>query len=54
LESMGEYLELTMDQIVNQAAKMKYMTGDSLSVPIVIRTQGGAGRGVGGSALPKP
>jgi pyruvate dehydrogenase E1 component beta subunit len=35
-----------MDQIVNQAAKIRYMTGDNLSVPLVIRTQGGAGRGV--------
>jgi pyruvate dehydrogenase E1 component beta subunit len=35
-----------MDQIVNQAAKIRYMTGDSLNVPMVIRTQGGAGRGV--------
>jgi len=41
-----DFTTLAMDQIVNQAAKMKYMTGDSLSVPIVIRTQGGAGRGV--------
>ena len=37
---------LAMDQIVNQAAKIKYMTGDMLNVPLVIRTQGGAGRGV--------
>ena len=41
-----DFTTLAMDQIVNQAAKIKYMTGDSLNVPMVIRTQGGAGRGV--------
>ncbi len=41
-----DFSTLAMDQIVNQAAKIKYMTGDSLNVPMVIRTQGGAGRGV--------
>ncbi len=41
-----DFATLAMDQIVNQAAKIRYMTGDSLSVPLVIRTQGGAGRGV--------
>ena len=32
-----------MDQIINQAAKQRYMSGGKLNVPIVIRTQGGAG-----------
>lgn len=41
-----DFAALAMDQIVNQAAKIRYMTGDSLNVPLVIRTQGGAGRGV--------
>jgi pyruvate dehydrogenase E1 component beta subunit len=41
-----DFTALAMDQIVNQAAKIRYMTGDNLSVPLVIRTQGGAGRGV--------
>ena len=41
-----DFATLAMDQIVNQAAKIRYMTGDSLNVPMVIRTQGGAGRGV--------
>ncbi len=41
-----DFTTLAMDQIVNQAAKIRYMTGDSLNVPLVIRTQGGAGRGV--------
>lgn len=41
-----DFTTLAMDQIVNQAAKIKYMTGDNLNVPLVIRTQGGAGRGI--------
>jgi pyruvate dehydrogenase E1 component beta subunit len=41
-----DFCSLAMDQIVNQAAKIKYMTGDSLNVPMVLRTQGGAGRGI--------
>ena len=36
---------LAMDQIVNQAAKARYMFGGKASVPMVIRTQGGGGRG---------
>lgn len=34
-----------MDQIINQAAKMIYMSGGQTPVPLVIRTQGGGGRG---------
>jgi pyruvate/2-oxoglutarate/acetoin dehydrogenase E1 component len=41
-----DFAALAMDQIVNQAAKIKYMTGDALNVPMVLRTQGGAGRGI--------
>jgi pyruvate/2-oxoglutarate/acetoin dehydrogenase E1 component len=41
-----DFAGLAMDQIVNQAAKIRYMTGDNLRCPLVIRTQGGAGRGV--------
>ncbi len=41
-----DFTTLAMDQIVNQAAKIRYMTADRLNVPLVIRTQGGAGRGV--------
>ena len=36
---------LAMDQIVNQAAKMHYMTGGQARVPLVIRTTIGTGRG---------
>lgn len=41
-----DFTGLAMDQIVNQAAKIRFMTGDNLRCPLVIRTQGGAGRGV--------
>jgi pyruvate/2-oxoglutarate/acetoin dehydrogenase E1 component len=34
-----------MDQIVNQAAKARYIFGGKARVPLVIRTQGGGGRG---------
>lgn len=37
------FLTFCMDQIVNQAAKMRYMFGGKIKVPLVIRTQGGAG-----------
>ncbi len=43
-----EYIDfstIAMDQIVNQAAKMRYMFGGKVDVPLVIRTQGGGGRG---------
>lgn len=33
-----------MDALVNQAAKVRYMSGGQLEVPLVVRTQGGAGR----------
>ena len=37
---------LVMDQVVNQAAKLRLMTGGQGSVPLVLRTQGGVGDGV--------
>ncbi len=40
----GDFLTLTMDQIVNQAAKVHYMSGGQLKVPIVFRTTLGATR----------
>lgn len=39
-----DFLALAMDQLVNQAAKMRYMFGGKARVPMVIRTQGGAHR----------
>jgi pyruvate/2-oxoglutarate/acetoin dehydrogenase E1 component len=40
----SDFTAMAMDQIVNQAAKLRYMAGGQVSVPIVIRTAGGAGR----------
>ena len=40
----GDFLTLTMDQMVNQAAKARYMSGGKFSVPIVFRTTLGATR----------
>jgi acetoin:2,6-dichlorophenolindophenol oxidoreductase subunit beta len=40
----GDFLTLTMDQLVNQAAKIHYMSGGKLSVPLVLRTTLGATR----------
>src|ERR671937_549649 len=34
---------LAMEQLVNQAAKHRYMSGGQLKVPLTVRTQGGAG-----------
>ncbi len=36
---------IAMEQIVNQAAKMRYMFGGKASVPMVLRTPGGSGTG---------
>src|SRR5256884_3992290 len=38
-----DFTTLAMEQIVNQAAKHRYMSGGQVSVPLTIRTQGGAG-----------
>jgi acetoin:2,6-dichlorophenolindophenol oxidoreductase subunit beta len=40
----GDFLTLAMDQMVNQAAKIHYMSGGKLKVPMVLRTTMGAGR----------
>lgn len=39
-----DFITLAMDQIVNQAAKMRYMYGGKVKVPMVVRTAIGAGR----------
>ncbi len=41
-----DFTLLTMDQVVNQAAKYRLMSGGARSVPMVLRTQGGVGDGV--------
>ncbi len=40
----GDFLTLAMDQLVNQAAKVHYMSGGKLRVPMVVRTTLGATR----------
>ena len=40
----GDFLTLTMDQLVNQAAKVHYMSGGKWKVPMVLRTTLGATR----------
>jgi len=39
-----DFVTMAMDQIANQAAKIRYMSGGQAKVPLVIRTQGGPGR----------
>jgi pyruvate dehydrogenase E1 component beta subunit len=38
-----DFLTLATEQIVNQAAKHRYMSGGQVTVPVTFRTQGGAG-----------
>jgi len=40
-----DFTTCAMDQIVNQVAKMRYMSGGKAKIPLVIRTQEGGGRG---------
>src|SRR5436189_3383342 len=40
----GDFSTLVMDQMVNQAAKIHYMSGGKLKAPMVLRTTLGAGR----------
>ena len=40
----GDFITLTMDQMVNQAAKVHYMSGGKWNVPMVMRTTLGATR----------
>jgi len=41
-----DFTTLVMDAIVNQAAKYKFMSGGQGQIPMVLRTQGGAGNGL--------
>ena len=43
-----DFLYLAMDQVLNQAAKMRYMFGGKVMVPLVVRGQQGIGRGNAG------
>lgn len=40
----GDFVCVAMDQIVNQCAKIRYMSGGKIKLPLVIRTNIGAGR----------
>jgi pyruvate/2-oxoglutarate/acetoin dehydrogenase E1 component len=39
-----DFTTMAMDQLANQAAKIRYMSGGQAKVPVVFRTQGGPGR----------
>ena len=41
-----DFTPLIIDQVANQGAKNRYMFGGKTSVPMVIRTEGGAGRAI--------
>jgi pyruvate dehydrogenase E1 component beta subunit len=41
----SDFLTIAMDQLVNQAAKMRYMFGGKVRVPMVVRTASGSGTG---------
>ena len=42
----SDFIMLPLEQIVNQAAKIRYMFGGKARVPIVVRTPGGGGMGL--------
>ena len=42
-----DFLGMAMDQLANQAAKIRYMFGGQIGVPMILRTQGGTGRSAG-------
>ncbi|TQN42803.1 2-oxoisovalerate dehydrogenase E1 component [Blastococcus colisei] len=42
-----DFLGVCFDQLLNQAAKLRFMTGGRASLPLVVRTQFGAGRSSG-------
>jgi pyruvate/2-oxoglutarate/acetoin dehydrogenase E1 component len=42
-----DFVGVCLDPILNQAAKLRYMTAGAFSIPVVFRTQTGAGRSAG-------
>src|SRR3546814_10873311 len=42
------FITVAMDQLVNHAAKLRFMSGGQTNVPLVVRTTTGAGVGFGG------
>lgn len=43
----GDFITLAADQLINHAAKMRWMSQDRVQVPLVVRTPMGGGRGYG-------
>lgn len=43
-----DFALMTLDQLMNQAAKWNFMSGGQAKVPMVVRTQGGSGNGLAG------
>jgi pyruvate/2-oxoglutarate/acetoin dehydrogenase E1 component len=41
-----DFTPLAMDQLANQGAKNRFMFGGKTTVPVVVRTEGGAGRSI--------
>jgi pyruvate dehydrogenase E1 component beta subunit len=41
----SDFVTLAMEQLVNQAAKMRFMLGGKIAVPMVVRMPGGSGTG---------
>ena len=48
---IADFVTLTMDQIVNHAAKWRYMSGGKVTVPFVLRGAVSSGIGMAGAAL---
>ena len=44
----SDFITIAMDEIANQAAKIRYMFGGKAKVPLVLRTAGGGGTGAAG------
>ncbi len=42
-----DFIGVCFDQLLNQAAKLRFMTGGAVTVPLVVRTQFGSGRSSG-------
>jgi len=43
----GDFLSCAIDQVVHQAAMLRYLTGGQVKVPVIIRLPCGAGQGTG-------
>lgn len=43
----GDFISLTVDQLINHAAKFRWMSNDQVRVPLVVRTPMGGRRGYG-------